>query len=78
MENSNNQKRKLVSIIIPCWNEEKNINRTFDGLLELAKNHKYDFEFIAVDDGSKDNTWEVIKKYAKFLFRFFNHLFRLY
>jgi glycosyltransferase involved in cell wall biosynthesis len=25
----------LVSIIIPCYNEEKNINRTFDGLMEL-------------------------------------------
>jgi len=65
MENSNNQKRKLVSIIIPCYNEEENINRTFDGLLELAKDHKYDFEFIAINDGSKDNTWDVIKKYAK-------------
>jgi len=63
MEHSS--KHKLVSIIIPCFNEEENINRTFDGLLELAENHEYDFEIIAIDDGSKDKTWDVIKKYAK-------------
>ena len=63
MENLN--KQKLVSIVIPCYNEEENINRTFDGLLELAKDHIYDFVVIAVNDGSKDKTWEVIKKYAK-------------
>jgi len=56
--------RKLISIVMPCYNEEKNINRTFDGLLELSQLHKYDFEFIAVNDGSKDNTWGVIKDYS--------------
>lgn len=59
------EKNKLVSIVIPCCNEEKNINRTFDGLLEIIRDHKYDFEIIAVNDGSKDNTWDVIQKYAR-------------
>ncbi len=57
--------KKLVSIIIPCYNEEKNIDRTFDGLLKLVDNHKYNFEIIAVNDGSKDGTWGVIEKYAR-------------
>jgi glycosyltransferase involved in cell wall biosynthesis len=57
--------KKLVSIIIPCYNEEKNINRTIDGLLAEENKSKYDFEIIAVNDGSKDKTWEVIEKYAK-------------
>jgi len=57
--------KKLISIVIPCYNEEGNIGKTLDGLLDLAKGHKYDFEFIAVNDGSKDGTWEVIKKYAE-------------
>lgn len=60
-----NHKSKLVSIVIPCYNEEKNIDRTFDQLLDLYKNHKYQFEFIAVNDGSKDATWDVIKRYAR-------------
>jgi glycosyltransferase involved in cell wall biosynthesis len=59
------QEKKLVSIVIPCYNEEKNIDRTFDGLLEVAKNPKYNYEIIAVNDGSKDGTWGVIESYAK-------------
>jgi len=55
---------KLVSIVIPCVNEEQNINRTLDALLDLAHKHKYNFEIIAVNDGSKDNTWKVIKEYS--------------
>jgi len=58
------EKNRFVSIIIPCFNEEENINRTLDGLLALIQGHKYSFEIIAVNDGSKDKTWEVIKKYA--------------
>ncbi len=54
----------LVSIVIPCYNEEKNINRTLDGLLEEEKNSPYKFQIIAVDDGSKDNTWNVIEEYS--------------
>lgn len=57
--------KKLVSIVIPCYNEEGNIGKTIDGLVDLSKNHKYSFEIIAVNDGSKDGTWEVIKKYAE-------------
>jgi len=62
MERSN---KKLISIIIPCYNEEKNINRTFDALLELASAQENEFEIIAVDDGSRDETWKVIERYAK-------------
>lgn len=58
-------KKKLVSLVIPCYNEEGNIGKTLDGLIILAKDHTYDFEIIAVNDGSKDATWDVISKYAK-------------
>jgi glycosyltransferase involved in cell wall biosynthesis len=55
---------RLISIIIPCYNEEENISRTFDELFKIIQMHKYKFEIIAVDDGSKDGTWGVIRKYA--------------
>ncbi len=61
---NNSIQGKKISIIIPCINEEKNINRTFDGLLEISNKHNLDFEIIAVDDGSKDGTWGVIKDYS--------------
>ncbi len=56
---------KKVSIVIPCYNEEKNINRTFDGLLSIFSNSPYELEVIAVNDGSKDGTWKVIKEYTQ-------------
>jgi glycosyltransferase involved in cell wall biosynthesis len=56
---------KMVSIVIPCFNEQDNINRTLDQVLELIEKHPYKFEVIAVNDGSLDNTWEVIKEYAQ-------------
>lgn len=54
-----------VSIVIPCYNEEKNINRTIEGLIEESKKSKYKFEIIAVNDGSKDDTWSVIRDESK-------------
>jgi glycosyltransferase involved in cell wall biosynthesis len=56
---------KLVSVVIPCYNEENNINRTLDQLLALVEEHPYQFEIIVVDDGSLDNSWQVIKDYAE-------------
>jgi len=58
-------KNKSVSIVIPCYNEEKNINRMFDELLDFIKTRSSEFEIIAVNDGSTDDTWNVISKYAK-------------
>ena len=48
------EKNRLISLVIPCYNEEKNINRTIEGLLELEKQSGEIFEIIAVNDGSKD------------------------
>ncbi len=59
------ENKKLISIVIPCYNEEKNIDKTIDAIEDVAKTlQKYNFEIIAVNDGSKDKTWSVIKSYA--------------
>ena len=59
------KKKKLISIVIPCYNEEKNIDRTIEGLLAEEKRSDYPFEIIVVNDGSKDKSWDVIKSFAK-------------
>lgn len=60
-------KKKLVSIVIPCYHEEKNIERFEKELIDICEKMKdYEFEYIAVDDGSfKDLTWEKLEALSK-------------
>ena len=51
-----------VSIIVPCWNEEKTVSKTIHSLLNLNY-PKNKLDIIVVDDGSTDNTWQVLKKF---------------
>lgn len=60
-----NSTGRTVSIVIPCYNEEKNIDKTIEGLIQLEKQTGEKFEIIAVNDGSKDGTWSVISTYAE-------------
>lgn len=50
-----------ISIIIPSYNEEKNISRCLDSVLNQTFT---DFEILCVDDSSSDNTFEIIKNYS--------------
>lgn len=56
------RKKVVVSIIIPCFNAEEYIKKCLDSILAS----KYlGFEVIVIDDGSKDKSTEVLKKYQK-------------
>lgn len=50
-----------LSIIIPCYNESKDIAKNVDIVKNYLKENKIDYELIVVNDGSKDNTKEVIE-----------------
>lgn len=56
---------KKISIIVPCYNEEQAIPYFYEEITKVAKDLKNDFEFIFVNDGSKDKTIEIVKEYAK-------------
>lgn len=51
-----------MSIVLPAYNEEKNISLSYNVISELLNNHGIQFELIYVNDGSKDRTWDEIKK----------------
>lgn len=54
-----------ISIITPCYNEDETIPYmagVFEGLIKNLKK-RYDVEVIFIDDGSKDNTYKLLKKY---------------
>ena len=51
-----------ISIIVPCYNEEEAMPIFYEEIVKVAKNmKKVDFEFIFVNDGSKDKTLEVAR-----------------
>ena len=51
-----------VSIIVPCYNVAEYLPRCLDAL--LAQTYQ-DWEAVCVDDGSTDNTYDVLKQYAE-------------
>jgi len=53
-----------VSLIIPMYNEAANIERTLYQVSRVMNFLKYSYEIIIVNDGSKDNTLELLKKAA--------------
>ncbi len=57
-----NTQNPLVSVIIPCFNTAKYLPETLDSLFAQTSQ---DFEVIAVDDGSTDNTLDVLNRYKE-------------
>jgi len=54
--------KKLISIIIPVYNEEKGIQNNIQYIVKCLEKNLYDFEILLIDDGSKDNSWLEIEK----------------
>lgn len=57
--------KKLISILIPAYNEEEVLAMLFERLGKLAQdNDNYNFEFLFINDGSRDRTLELIQQQA--------------
>lgn len=54
-------KKRKVSIVICCYNEEKNIPVVVEAIHANLRNTNYIYEIIAVNDGSNDSTQEVLE-----------------
>ena len=54
--------KQLISIIVPVFNESESIGFLLDEVINVMSFHKYNFELIVVNDGSKDNTHQVLKQ----------------
>lgn len=52
----------MISIVVPCFNEEKALKIFFKNIIEVSKNIDEDFEYIFINDGSTDKTLLEIKK----------------
>ena len=61
----NKIKNKTISVVLPCFNEEGNIEKIYELIVsEFNKLNKYDYEIIFIDNNSADNSRGIIKKLA--------------
>ena len=54
-------KQPSISIIVPIWNTEKYLHRCLTSLVEQTKK---DIEIVCVNDGSPDNSLEIMNEFA--------------
>jgi len=61
-----NKKKKLISIVAPCYNEEENVEEIYNQVKAVFKKlADYDYEHIFIDNASVDQTLSILKGIAK-------------
>ena len=61
-----NEKKKKISVMVPCYNEEENVVPISEAIIgELKKLKSYDYELMFIDNCSTDNTRELIRELCK-------------
>ena len=58
---------KKISIVVPCYNEEESIPLFYEEMKKITAkmSDRCDFEFVFVNDGSKDKTLEILRRLAR-------------
>ena len=59
------KEKKLLSLIVPCFNEEEALPLFYKEVTKVLKDVDADYELLLVNDGSRDNTLSVMKQLAK-------------
>ena len=54
-----------ISIVIPLFNESESLPELMSWIDRVMQSNQYVYEVIMIDDGSKDNSWEVITQLRK-------------
>ena len=57
--------KDLISIVVPCYNEEESIDLYYKEMEKVRERMSAEFEYIFVNDGSKDKTLTVLRKLAE-------------
>lgn len=54
-----------ISVVIPLLNEEESLNELHDWIARIMQSNHFSYEIIFIDDGSTDNSWNVISTLSK-------------
>ena len=60
------KKKDLISIVVPCYNEEESVPLFYEEIDKVSKKmENVDFEFLFINDGSKDQTLDILRNLSK-------------
>ncbi len=54
-----------ISVVIPLYNEEESLKELNDWIVRVMHSNHFSFEIIFIDDGSSDNSWEIVNKLSE-------------
>ena len=54
-----------ISVVIPLLNEDESLNELYDWIAKVMQSNRYSYEVLFIDDGSTDNSWNVIKELSE-------------
>ena len=54
-----------ISVVIPLLNESQSLNELCNSICEVMSSYGFTYEIILIDDGSTDESWEVIQILSK-------------
>lgn len=52
---------KDISIVIPLYNEAESLPELHEWIIKVMNEHRFSYEVVFVDDGSTDNSWEIVE-----------------
>lgn len=54
-----------ISVVIPLLNEEKSLVELSDWIFRVMEEHNFSYEILFIDDGSTDNSWQIIEQITR-------------
>src|SRR5258705_11444685 len=54
-----------LSLFFPCYNESENVGPMIEQAVKVGEEYGADYEVVVVDDGSKDNSAQIVRDWAK-------------
>ncbi|MDW5290040.1 glycosyltransferase family 2 protein [Formosa sp. PL04] len=54
-----------ISVVIPLLNEHESLNELYDWIARVMLSNRFSYEVIFIDDGSTDNSWNIISELSK-------------